>query len=119
MKYVQITFHTFYQMHLVSWNFECPLTKYKRNHQAFHILNNFDIPTGTEDAWGKAPANVPSATQFTVASDTRNRMIYYRTMYNSNIRCIDLKRIDFNKVMYHSRALDDIKKQPVEMITIR
>jgi choloylglycine hydrolase len=87
--------------------------------QAFHILNNFDIPTGTENAWGKAPANLPSATQFTVASDTRNRMIYYRTMYNSNIRCIDLKRIDFNKVMYHSRALDDIKKQPVEMITIR
>ena len=87
--------------------------------QAFHILNNFDIPTGSEDAWGKAPADVPSATQFTVASDTQNRMIYYRTMYNSNIRCIDLKRIDFEKVKYHARALDEIKKQPVEMITIR
>lgn len=78
--------------------------------QAFHILNNFDIPTNND---------MPSATQFTVASDTHNRMIYYRTMYNSNIRCIDLKRIDFDKVKYHSRALDEIKKQPVEMITIR
>ena len=87
--------------------------------QAFHILNNFDIPTGTELPLGKAPADMPSATQFTVASDTHNRMIYYRTMYNNNIRCIDLKRIDFEKVKYHSRALDEIKNQPVEMITIR
>ena len=87
--------------------------------QAFHILNNFDIPTGTELPWGKASADMPSATQFTVASDTHNRMIYYRTMYNSNIRCIDLKRIDFAKVKYHSRALDEIKNQPVEMITIQ
>ena len=87
--------------------------------QAFHILNNFDIPTGTELPWGEAPADMPSATQFTVASDTHNRMIYYRTMYNSNIRCIDLKRIDFAKVKYHSRALDEIKNQPVEMITVR
>lgn len=87
--------------------------------QAFHILNNFDIPTGTELPLGKAPADMPSATQFTVASDTHNRMIYYRTMYNSNIRCIDLKKIDFEKVKYHSRALDEIKNQPIEMITIR
>ncbi|MBR5542088.1 MAG: choloylglycine hydrolase family protein [Bacteroides sp.] len=87
--------------------------------QAFHILNNFDIPTGTELLLGKASADVPSATQFTVASDTQNRMIYYRTMYNSNIRCIDLKKIDFEKVKYHANELDELKKQPVEMITIR
>ena len=87
--------------------------------QAFHLLNNFDIPTGTELPWGKAPADMPSATQFTVASDTYNRLIYYRTMYNSNIRCIDLKSIDFDKVKYHSKNLDETKKQPIEMITIR
>ena len=78
--------------------------------QAFHILNNFDIPTNND---------MPSATQFTVASDTRNQKIYYRTMYNGNIRCIDLKTIDFNQVKYHSQALDKEKKQPIEMITIR
>lgn len=87
--------------------------------QAFHLLNNFDIPTGTEVAWGKASVDLPSATQFTVASDTHNRMLYYRTMYNSNIRCIDLKTIDFNQVKYHSEPLDKEKKQPIEMITIR
>ena len=64
--------------------------------QAFHILNNFDIPTGTEVEWGKASTDLPSATQFTVSSDTHNRMIYYRTMYNGNIRCIDLKKVDFD-----------------------
>ena len=87
--------------------------------QAFHLLNNFDIPTGTELPWGKASVELPSATQFTVASDTYNRKIYYRTMYNSNIRCIDLKAIDFNRVKYHSEPLDKEKKQPIEMITIR
>lgn len=87
--------------------------------QAFHLLNNFDIPTGSEQPLGKASADVPSATQFTVASDTHNRMIYYRTMYNSNLRCIDLKTIDFNKVKYHSKPLDNVKKQPFEMITIK
>lgn len=87
--------------------------------QAFHILNNFDIPTGTEHPWGKSPADVPSATQFTVASDTHNRMIYYRTMYNSNIRSIDLKAIDFDRVGYQSHPLDAVKKQPVEMVKVR
>ncbi|MBE6274968.1 MAG: choloylglycine hydrolase family protein [Bacteroides sp.] len=87
--------------------------------QAFHILNNFDIPTGTEFTWGKSPANVPSSTQFTVATDIKNRMIYYRTMYNSNIRCIDLKNIDFDKVQYQSKPLDSIKKQPIEFIQIK
>lgn len=87
--------------------------------QAFHILNNFDIPTGTEFPWGKSPANVPSGTQFTVASDTQNHKIYYRSMYNSNIRCIDLKSIDFNKVEYQAKPLDSIKKQPIEMIHVK
>lgn len=86
--------------------------------QAFHILNNFDIPTGTAQPWGKASADVPSATQFTVATDTRNRLIYYRTMYNGNIRCIDLKTVDFEKVRYHSMPLDNERQQPVERIGI-
>ena len=87
--------------------------------QAFHILNNFDIPSGSEEQLGKALADLPSATQFTVASDTQNRMLYYRTMYNSNIRCIDLKSIDFNKVAYHAEPLDKTHDQPVEMLTIK
>ena len=86
--------------------------------QAFHLLNNFDIPTGTELPMGKASVDLPSATQFTVATDTGNRMIYYRTMYNSTIRCIDLKAIDFSQVKYQSYPLDESKKQPVEMVVV-
>ena len=87
--------------------------------QAFHILNNFDIPGGTEESAGKALVNLPSATQFTVACDTHNRMLYYRTMYNSNIRCINLGAIDFNKVAYHAQPLDKVLTQPVEMIDVK
>ena len=87
--------------------------------QAFHLLNNFDIPVGTEMPWGKVSVDMPSATQFTVASDTHNRMIFYRSMYNSNIRCIDLKSINFDKVKYQSKALDEENKQPIELISIK
>ena len=87
--------------------------------QAFHILNNFDIPTGTEQPWGKASADVPSATQFTVATDTQNCIIYYRTMYNSNIRCIDMKQIDFSKVKYQAFPLDKELVQPIEEIIVK
>ena len=86
--------------------------------QAFHLLNNFDIPAGTELPMGKASVDLPSATQFTVATDTGNRMIYYRTMYNSTIRCIDLKAIDFSQVKYQSYPLDEVKKQPVKMVVV-
>lgn len=87
--------------------------------QAFHILNNFDIPAGTEQPWGKASADVPSATQFTVATDTRNRILYYRTMYNGNIRSIDLKTVRFDEIGYYSMPLDEMMRQPVEPVGIK
>lgn len=85
--------------------------------QSFHILNNFDIPIGIEHPIGKTPA-IPSATQWTVATDLTARKIYYKTMYNNSIRCIDLTTIDFDRVKYSSYPLDEQKKQPVEYITI-
>ena len=87
--------------------------------QAFHILNNFDIPAGTELPFGKASVDMLSATQFTAVADTKNCRLYYRTMYNSNIRCIDLKTIDFNKIVYQYHPLDIIKEQPIEMVPIK
>ena len=87
--------------------------------QAFHILNNFDIPTGIQFAEGQPVPDIPSATQWTVASDIANRRIYYRTMYNSNIRCFDLNSIDFKKVKYQSGPLDAVKDQPIEMVKVK
>jgi len=86
--------------------------------QAFQILNNFDIPIGIEFTGGKVPADIPSATQWTSVSDVTNRVIYYRTMYNSGIRSIDLKNIDFLKIRYRAVALDDVRMQPITAVKI-
>ena len=87
--------------------------------EAFHILNNFDIPIGVEFASGQKPTDIPSATQWTSACDTRNLVVYYRTMYDSSIRSIDLGKIDFGRVTYRSAPLDATPTQPVVEITIR
>lgn len=80
--------------------------------QSFKILNNFDIPIGLEFSEGKAPA-LPSATQWTVSVDLSALKLYYRTMYDSSIRCVDLNRIDFSEVSYVSFPLDDVKKEKI------
>lgn len=80
--------------------------------QCFHILNNFDIPIGTEFEEGKVP-DLPSATQWTSATDITNRKFYYRSMYNSQIRCIDLTKIDFAKTPYVAKPLDARKAEPI------
>ncbi|MGM9703831.1 MAG: linear amide C-N hydrolase [Prevotella sp.] len=94
-------------------------TAEKTVEQAFHILNNFDIPTGIQFAEGQPVPDIPSATQWTIATDIANRRIYYRTMHNSNIRCIDLKAIDFLRVEKQSAPLDAAKRQPLEMVSVR
>ena len=75
--------------------------------QCFHILNNFDIPIGTEFSFKEKVPDIPSATQWTSASDLKNRIIYYRTMYNSEIRYIDLKKIDFSTTEFQVKPLDE------------
>ncbi len=86
--------------------------------QAFHILNNFDVPLGAEYEVGQAPVNMPSATQWTIATDLQNRIIYYHTMYNRTIRSIDMKQIDFATVPFQYHALDMAKKQTVVPVQI-
>ena len=95
------------------WN-----TSWEAVQQAFHILNNFDIPIGIQFPKGQAPEGMMSATQFTAATDQKTMRFYYRTAYNSSIRCIDLKSIDFARVKYQSHPLDDVKEEPVHMLKI-
>lgn len=86
--------------------------------QAFHILNNFDIPIGSQHAKADIPKGLPSATQVTTASDQNALRFYYRTAWNSNIRCIDLKNIDFKKVKFRSEPLDNVQVEPVVFLKI-
>lgn len=86
--------------------------------QAFHILNNFDIPIGSQHTAADMPKGLPSATQVTTATDQHALQFFYRTAWNSNIRCIDLKDIDFQKVKFRSEPLDKVQVQPVEFIKV-
>jgi choloylglycine hydrolase len=63
--------------------------------QAFHILNNFDIPEGVareaeKDAFGNI---VCDRTIWTSASDLKSRRFYFRTYENSQIRSVDLMKM--------------------------
>lgn len=87
--------------------------------QAFHILNGFDIPIGTQHLRKDIPKGLPSATQFTAVTDQASMKLYYRTAWNSNIRCIDLMHINFHSVKFQSHPLDAVQVQPVENVKIR
>ena len=96
-------------------------TGYDSAMQAFHLLNNFDVPLGPQFPVGKAPNSMPSATQWTIVTDLRAGIIYYHTMFNRTIRSIDMNRIDFANVPFQSHPLDTVKKQtivPVEISTV-
>lgn len=79
--------------------------------QAFHILNNFDIPIGVEFADKSQIPDMPSATQWTTVTDMTHPALYYRTMYNSRIRKVDLGSIDFSTVGYQVLPLDKTSEE--------
>jgi choloylglycine hydrolase len=61
--------------------------------QAFHILNQFDIPKGSARAVENG-REVADYTLWTAASDLKNLRYYFRTFDNSRIRMVDLKQMD-------------------------
>ena len=81
--------------------------------EAFHLLNNFDVPIAIENP---AEHNLPSATQWTSAIDLSSRTVYYKTAYNSTIRSISLDNIDFSKAKYASYPLDTVQREPIEVL---
>ena len=84
--------------------------------QAFHLMNNFDIPVGVQFSDPDLAPDIPSATQVTIVSDLQNQRLYYRTMYNSNIRCVDIKKIDFKRADFVLLGLDASREQPIEEV---
>lgn len=85
---------------------------------AFHILNNLDVPFGTTYT-GRAPTNMPSGTQWTIASDLANKVLYYHTMYNRTIRKIDFANINFETVPFQFAPLDDVKRETMIPVQIK
>ncbi|MFK0569857.1 linear amide C-N hydrolase [Endozoicomonas sp.] len=76
--------------------------------QAFHILNNFDIPLGSE--FGpqdrKHIPNMPSATQWTSVIDQQKGVLYFKTMYDSRIKQLDLDSVNFKQKTETKLPLD-------------
>lgn len=88
--------------------------------QAFHILNNFDIPIGTAyENKNDIPKDLSSATQWTTAINLNEKKFYYKTMYNQNIRMIDLNKINFSNIKDQVIPMDKNSFQPFDEITIK
>ena len=63
--------------------------------QAFHILNQFDIPKGAARGL-EHDKEVADYTLWTSAADLKSLRYYFRTFDNSRIRMIDLKSADLD-----------------------
>lgn len=66
--------------------------------QAFHILNNFDIPKGAardekKDKHGNILADY---TTWTSANGLKRKRFYFRTYDNSQIRMVDLMKMNLD-----------------------
>ena len=73
---------------------------------------------GTQFAVGGAPNNMPSATQWTIATDLKNMTIYYHTMYNRTIRSLNMADINFATVPFQYHSLDTAKRQTIMPVQI-
>ena len=75
--------------------------------ESFRILDNFNIPLGAHVPKEYMPNDISSATQMTTSSDLKNRVFYFHTMWNRQIRKIDLNSIDFSTIK--EQIIDDDK----------
>lgn len=94
-------------------------TGYDAAMKAFHLLDNLQVPLGVDFDTGQMITNMPSATQWTIATDLGNKIIYYHTMYNRTIRSIDMKNIDFANVKFQYAPLDSAKVQTIIPIHVK
>lgn len=90
-------------------------------YEAFRILDSFNVPLGAAEGSGLVDdeAGLRSATLWTSAVDTRNRILYYHTQHNRRVRMLDLKEIDFgalSEIVYI--PLDREKAQDMEELTL-
>ena len=86
--------------------------------EAFRILDNFNIPIGATAPGGKQPGDISGATQITTASDLTNRVLYFHTVENREVRMIDLKKIDFSRPGQRIIEAGATRRQTVREIAV-
>jgi choloylglycine hydrolase len=85
--------------------------------ETFRILDNFNIPLGAQVPKEHLPTDIVSATQVTSSSDLKNKVYYYHTMWNRQIRKIDLTAIDFGTIEEQIIDDDALKTNSVKDVT--
>jgi choloylglycine hydrolase len=85
--------------------------------ESFRILDNFNIPLGAQVPKEHLPTDIVSATQVTSSSDLKNKVYYYHTMWNRQIRKIDLNAINFATVKEQIIDDDVLKINTVKDVT--
>lgn len=83
---------------------------------AFHLMNHFDIPVGLQYTDTALIPDMHSATQVTIVTDLVSGRLYYRTMYDSSIRCLRLCDMEFDELRCHYEPLDFIAQETIEYI---
>ena len=88
-------------------------------YEIFRILDNFNVPLGAAEGTGDDKTQgMRSATIWTSASDTNNKVFYYHTQHNRRLRMVDLKKIDFGSFNDIKRlSLDEVKAQDIQDVT--
>jgi choloylglycine hydrolase len=85
--------------------------------ESFRILDNFNIPLGATAPKEYIPGDIASATQVTTSSDLKNRVFYYHTMWNRQVRKIDLKAINFATIQEQIIDDDALKMNNIKDVT--
>jgi choloylglycine hydrolase len=87
--------------------------------EAFRILDNFNIPVGASATPDKLAKDITSATQITTVSDLKNRVLYFHSMDNRQVRKVDLSKIDFSKIEQQVLEEGADRRQQVKEVTVR
>jgi choloylglycine hydrolase len=83
--------------------------------QAFHLLNQFDLPRGAIRAADSGKIEV-EFTNWTIAADMKNLRYYFHTYKSRVIRMVDLSKVDFSAKnlktipMGQDEAIEDVSK---------
>lgn len=86
--------------------------------EAFRLLDNFNTQLGAIADRDKIAKDIESATQITTASDLKNRVLYFHTMSDRQIRRLDLKQIDFNRSGLRYVVDGSSRKQTVKDLSV-
>ena len=88
-------------------------------YELFRILDNFNLGLGSAEGsdLSKDVDKLRSATLWTTAWDTKEKVLYYHTQHNRRVRKVDLNNVDFTNKNIVYLLLDKKKEQDVEDIT--